>query len=74
MTLPEELDSTAVLETAIANKVAFVPGETFYPNSDSHNSFRLNFSNARPEEIEEGIARLGQVLQTVLDVEPALAF
>ncbi|MEZ4593890.1 MAG: PLP-dependent aminotransferase family protein [Chloroflexota bacterium] len=74
VTLPEELDSTAVLETAIAHKVAFVPGETFYPNSDSHNSFRLNFSNARPEEIEEGIARLGQVLQTVLDPVPALAF
>lgn len=74
VTLPEGVDSTAVLETAIANKVAFVPGETFYPNSDSHNSFRLNFSNARPEEIEEGIARLGRVLQTVLDAEPALAF
>ncbi|WP_420631243.1 PLP-dependent aminotransferase family protein [Candidatus Leptofilum sp.] len=74
VTMPDELDSTAVLEEAIANKVAFVPGATFYPNDGGENSFRLNFSNATPEEIQEGIARLGQVLQHVLDPVPAAAF
>ncbi|WP_420644151.1 PLP-dependent aminotransferase family protein [Candidatus Leptofilum sp.] len=74
VTMPDELDSTAVLEEAIANKVAFVPGATFYPDGGGQNSFRLNFSNARPEEIQEGIARLGQVLQNVLDPVPAIAF
>jgi len=69
--LPEDLDSTAVLEEAIAHKVAFVPGATFYPNGEQKNSFRLNFSNAQPAQIEEGIARLGQVLQKVIDPIPA---
>lgn len=67
VTLPEGLDSTAVLEHAIAHKVAFVPGTTFYPDGGGHESFRLNFSNANPAQIEEGIARLGEVLQKVID-------
>lgn len=74
VTLPDELNTTAVLEEAIAHKVAFVPGETFYPDGGGKNSFRLNFSNARPEEIREGIIRLGQVLQKVLEPMPAAAF
>jgi 2-aminoadipate transaminase len=67
VTMPEGLDSTAVLEDAVAHKVAFVPGATFYPNGGGHESFRLNFSNANPAQIEEGIARLGQVLQKAID-------
>lgn len=68
VSLPEEVDSTAVLQEAIANKVAFVPGVTFYPDCDPQkNSFRLNFSNAQPDQIKDGIARLGEVLQKVLD-------
>ncbi|GJM40910.1 MAG: aminotransferase [Ardenticatenaceae bacterium] len=74
VTMPEALDSTAVLETAIENKVAFVPGATFYPDGGGKNSFRLNFSNAAPDEIREGIARLGQVLKKVLDTKPAAVF
>ncbi len=62
VTLPEELDATAVLNKAIANKVAFVPGSAFYPDGSGHNTGRFNFSNAQPEEIEIGIQRLGQVL------------
>lgn len=73
VTLPEEMDSTAVLQEAIANKVAFVPGATFYPENDQQtNSFRLNFSNATPEQIWEGIGRLGQVLEKVLDPVPIM--
>lgn len=71
VTMPGELDSTAVLEEAIEHKVAFVPGATFYPDDGGQNSFRLNFSNAQPDQIEEGIARLGKVLQKVIDPIPA---
>jgi 2-aminoadipate transaminase len=70
VTLPEELDSTAVLEEAINHKVAFVPGATFYPDGNTRNNFRLNFSNAQPEQIREGIARLGQVLHNVIEPMP----
>ncbi|MCP4425045.1 MAG: PLP-dependent aminotransferase family protein [Chloroflexi bacterium] len=62
VTLPEEMDATAVLHKAVANKVAFVPGTAFYPDGAGHNTGRFNFSNAKPEEIEIGIQRLGDVL------------
>lgn len=65
VTLPKELEATAVLEKAIKNKVAFVPGLAFYPDAESgggHNTCRFNFSNAQPAQIEEGIRRLGEVL------------
>jgi 2-aminoadipate transaminase len=70
VTLPEELDSTAVLEEAINHKVAYVPGAAFYPDGKTRNNFRLNFSNAQPEQIQEGIARLGQVLHNVIEPLP----
>lgn len=66
VTLPRELDATKLLETAIKERVAFVPGVAFYPQADVHNTFRLNFSNADEEMIEVGIRRLGSVLHAAL--------
>lgn len=66
-TLPEELNSSRVLEDAVKEKVAFVPGEPFYPCGGGHNTMRLNFSNATPEKINEGIARLGVVFRKHLN-------
>jgi 2-aminoadipate transaminase len=63
--LPKEVDSEAVFNKAIANKVAFVPGRPFYVDG-TDNAFRLNFSNSTPERIEEGITRLGHCLKEVL--------
>ncbi len=60
--LPEALNSADVLKGAIEQKVAFVPGAPFYPTGGGHNTMRINFSNASPEKIREGIARLGRVL------------
>jgi 2-aminoadipate transaminase len=62
VTLPEGCDAAAVLPEAIARQVAFVPGAPFHANGGGANTFRLNFSNATPERITEGIARLGKVL------------
>lgn len=64
VTLPDGMDAAEVLQEAIAHKVAFVPGISFYPDGSGRNTFRLNFSNAQPEQIEQGIERLGQVLRT----------
>jgi 2-aminoadipate transaminase len=61
--LPEGLNSTEVFKVAVERKVAFVPGAAFYPCGGGENTMRLNFSNATPEKIREGIARLGQVLR-----------
>jgi len=68
VTLPEGIDSARVLEDALRRKVAFVPGAPFHPRGGGENSFRLNFSNATPEAINEGIARLGTVLSEALHV------
>ncbi len=61
-TLPEGMDAAELLPAAVAQNVAFVPGTSFFPAGDGRNTMRLNFSNATPEAIEEGIARLGKVL------------
>lgn len=62
VTLPEHMDSTDLLEKAVAQNVAFVPGSAFYLNAEGRNTLRLNFSNAQPAQIEEGIGRLGHLL------------
>lgn len=64
--LPEELNSADVLKDAVEQKVAFVPGTPFFPTGGGHNTMRLNFSNATPEKIREGISRLGKVLYSKL--------
>ncbi|MFZ0546898.1 MAG: PLP-dependent aminotransferase family protein [Candidatus Promineifilaceae bacterium] len=69
-TLPENLNSTAILEKAIENKVAFVPGTAFYPGGGGENTMRLNFSNAQPEQIKTGIRRLGEVLAAEMEISP----
>jgi 2-aminoadipate transaminase len=66
VTLPPELDTTLLLEKAIIEQVAYVPGSAFDPSGGSRNTFRLNFSNARPEDIEAGIRRLGRVIEQAL--------
>lgn len=67
VTLPEEIDTMALMPKAIRNNVAFVPGVAFYPDGGKNNSFRLNFSNAHPQDIELGIKRLGEVIQDEIE-------
>ena len=66
VTLPEELDAADVLEKAAERKVAFVPGAPFHPVGGGHNTMRINFSNARPEQIEQGMVRLAETLKEML--------
>lgn len=61
-TMPDWMDTAELLQDAVKEKVAFVPGAAFFAGGDVHNSMRLNFSNARDEQIEEGIARLGRAV------------
>ncbi len=63
VTLPKGLDAAEVLKEALNEKVAFVPGGSFYPNPGNENHFRLNYSNMPEERIVEGITRLGKVLR-----------
>ena len=61
--LPETISAEEVFEEAIAERVAFVPGTSFFASEAKLNFMRLNFSNQKPEMIEEGIKRIGSVLK-----------
>ena len=66
VTAPADVNTTVLLEEAIKRKVAFVPGADFHIDGAGANTFRLNFSNARPEMIEVGIQRLGDLLKDAI--------
>lgn len=63
VTGPDDLDSGDLLRRALGHKVAFVPGQDFFPNGEGRNYMRLNFSNSSPERIREGVARLAGLLR-----------
>jgi 2-aminoadipate transaminase len=63
ITLPECIDTKELLSEALKLKVAFIPGEHFFPNGGHKNTMRLNFSNAKPEMINEGIGRLSKAIK-----------
>jgi len=63
LTLPAELDASALLPRAVAAGVAFVPGTTFFPQGGHANTLRLSFVTVPPARIAEGIAALGAVLR-----------
>lgn len=62
VSLPETSDATTLMRRCGEQKVAFVPGESFWVGAPKRNTLRLNFSNASEEGIGEGIARLGRLL------------
>jgi 2-aminoadipate transaminase len=69
LTLPEGTDTNAIFHDAIAQNVAFVPGHAFSAaDCPSSNSLRLNFSNATPSQIDDGIQRLGNATKEHLAV------
>lgn len=63
VTLPEWMNTVEIFKDAVVEKVAFVPGISFYPTGGGQNTMRLNFSYSKPEKINEGIARLGLVIR-----------
>jgi 2-aminoadipate transaminase len=66
LTLPEGMDSQKLFEPALRQNVAFVPGPSFYANdgAEGRRHLRLNFSNAKPDQIHEGIRRLSLVAES----------
>ena len=67
VTLPEGLSSMDLFELAINENVAFVPGQAFYVDGRGNNSLRLNFSNSNEKQIEEGIKRLGNAINELMN-------
>jgi 2-aminoadipate transaminase len=61
--LPEHIDTMKLLEEAVAQNVAFVPGGPFYANEAQHNTLRLSFVTVPPAKIDEGVARLADLIR-----------
>ncbi len=57
-------DGRELARRAIEQGVAFVPGTPFFCAQPDHATLRLSFATADVDKIREGIARLGQALQT----------
>ena len=66
ITLPQHIDSKALLDEAIQQNVAFVPGGPFYANEGEKNTLRLSFVTVSPERINEGIEKLGKLIKAKL--------
>jgi 2-aminoadipate transaminase len=66
MELPENKDARELLKRAYAEKVAFIPGGSFYPSGVKNNEMRLNFSNMSEEEIRKGMRILGRLTREYL--------
>jgi 2-aminoadipate transaminase len=56
-------DSVAFLKHAQKEKVIFVPGTFFYPDSRPSNEMRINFSCSSPEAIVEGVKRIAKAVK-----------
>ena len=63
LTLPDDIDTWAMLDRAIAAGVAYVPGAAFAVNGGFRNTLRLNFSNVQPELISVAVERLAGVVR-----------
>lgn len=63
VTLPETINTGAIFQSAVDDKVAFVPGGSFHPLGGGENTMRLNFSYTKPDVIMEGIKRLSKVIK-----------
>ncbi|MCX6711153.1 MAG: aminotransferase class I/II-fold pyridoxal phosphate-dependent enzyme, partial [Candidatus Woesearchaeota archaeon] len=64
LSMPKQVDTNEMFNRAIEQeKVGFVPGYAFYHDGSVKNKMRLNFSYSSPEQIEEGIKRLGRIAE-----------
>lgn len=62
LTLPEGLDSKAMLPRAVTELVAYTPGTAFFADGGGRNAMRLSFCYPQPNFIREGIRRLARVI------------
>jgi 2-aminoadipate transaminase len=61
--LPPDVDGAALLPLAEAAGVSYLPGERFFAEGGGQHYLRLSFSMLPPDQIAEGVARLGAALR-----------
>ena len=69
VTLPEYVDTSALLAVALENGVTFTPGDGFYPDGvRGRNSMRIAFCYESPENIREACRRLAEAIEDRLEL------
>ena len=63
VTLPESIDTTAMMSEAVAAKVSYVPGEACYAFGDDHRHMRMSFVTVPEERIDLGIKTLAELIK-----------
>ena len=67
LTLPEGIDTKAMMPKAIAAKVAYVPGTAFYADGFGSRSMRLSYCYPTPERIRDGVKALAVVVKAEIE-------
>jgi DNA-binding transcriptional MocR family regulator len=68
LTVPEGVDTKAMLPRAVTARVAYASGTGFYADGSGGRQLRLSYCYPSPERITEGVRRLTGVLSAELDV------
>ena len=68
VTVPEGVDTKAMLPRAVTARVAYASGTGFYADGFGSRQLRLSYCYPTPERITEGVRRLAGVLEAELDV------
>jgi 2-aminoadipate transaminase len=66
LTLPEGLDTGALLPKAAEAGVAYIPGASYFARGDGRRHLRLAFSFLPSAELTEGVRRLSRVIYEAL--------
>ncbi|WP_217473691.1 PLP-dependent aminotransferase family protein [Stutzerimonas stutzeri] len=70
--LKQPVDTRTLLQPALAQNVAFMPGEPFFVDPERNPGYlRLNFSHVAPDRLDEGVRRLANVVRDAIVVEAA---
>lgn len=67
-TLPDGIDSKAMLPLAVTELVAYTPGTAFYGNGNGKGFLRICYSHPTAENVKVGIKRLATVVNNQVDL------
>jgi DNA-binding transcriptional MocR family regulator len=68
LTVPEGVNTKAMLPRAITARVAYASGTGFYADQLGSRQMRLSFCYPTPERIHEGVRRLANVLSDEMEL------
>jgi DNA-binding transcriptional MocR family regulator len=67
VSLPDRIDTEALLSRADAYRVAFIPGARLSADGANRNALRLSFALMKPPQLTEGARRLGELIASIDD-------